>query len=553
MVMADKNADDFRNGRRSRGASPRSEENSDESDSDQDNGMRIGEEFQAEIPNFNPDQKFDSGANAMLVWAPNADLPDAKVDEYISIAKEKHGYNTEQALGMLFWHKHNVERALTDLANFTPFPDEWTAEDKVLFEQAFSFHGKSFHRIRQMLPDKSIASLVKYFYSWKKTRSRTSLMDRHAKKRACLQDGEVEGGSDAASSNSDEDIATKEDEEKNTCYNCGLHTTQLHVTSLGSQCSSCYQYWRRTGVMRSTGPKRHESMQGRHNPIKHKRKPPKGMYLDSTDLLAMVTGQPAQPEAILKSLDNDIINYKRQVQNNKQLLSLQKHKMSNGVDDFKPAEPPNKINSRWTNEELLLAVQGVRKYGKNFQAIAEVIGNKLEAHVRSFFINFRRRYNLDEVLAEFEAEHGTQIIPEDKSEVSSGSGEPAASLDSTAKTKDKENKMEVDQTDSSQATATAAPAKPAQTNGSSGATTTNTTVTTTVTTTTPHAPPPLLKQTVPPTTTSPASTTPTSTTPKLVPAQKTILQQPPPLLRPANSTAQNAKTVIPAGAKDGKD
>ena len=52
---------------------------------------------------------------------------------------------------MLFWHKHNVEKALADLPNFTPFPDEWTVEDKVLFEQAFSFHGKSFHRIRQMV------------------------------------------------------------------------------------------------------------------------------------------------------------------------------------------------------------------------------------------------------------------------------------------------------------------------------------------------------------------------------------------------------------------
>ncbi len=52
---------------------------------------------------------------------------------------------------MLFWHKHNIDKALTDLANFTPFPDEWTVEDKVLFEQAFSFHGKSFHRIRQMV------------------------------------------------------------------------------------------------------------------------------------------------------------------------------------------------------------------------------------------------------------------------------------------------------------------------------------------------------------------------------------------------------------------
>jgi len=77
----------------------------------------------------------------------------SKVDDYITLAKEKYGYNGEQALGMLYWHKHDLEKAILDLANFTPFPDDWTVEDKVLFEQAFQFHGKSFHRIRQMVWD----------------------------------------------------------------------------------------------------------------------------------------------------------------------------------------------------------------------------------------------------------------------------------------------------------------------------------------------------------------------------------------------------------------
>lgn len=89
------------------------------------------------------------------------------VDEYITLAKEKYGYNGEQALGMLFWHKHDLERAVLDLANFTPFPDEWSVEDKVLFEQAFQFHGKSFHRIRQMVNIifSQIESLY-YLQSW---------------------------------------------------------------------------------------------------------------------------------------------------------------------------------------------------------------------------------------------------------------------------------------------------------------------------------------------------------------------------------------------------
>lgn len=89
----------------------------------------------------------DTFINSMFIIDPSLIL----VDEYIILSKEKYGYNGEQALGMLFWHKHNLERAVLDLSNFTPFPDEWTVEDKVLFEQAFQFHGKSFHRIRQMV------------------------------------------------------------------------------------------------------------------------------------------------------------------------------------------------------------------------------------------------------------------------------------------------------------------------------------------------------------------------------------------------------------------
>lgn len=32
---------------------------------------------------------------------------------------------------MLYWHGYDVEKAIHDLPNFTPLPDEWTVEDKV--------------------------------------------------------------------------------------------------------------------------------------------------------------------------------------------------------------------------------------------------------------------------------------------------------------------------------------------------------------------------------------------------------------------------------------
>ena len=58
------------------------------------------------------------------------------------------------------------------------------------------------------------------------------------------------------------------------------------------------------------GPKSAQSL--RHS-IKNKRKPPRGMYLKYEDLLALATGPPGQGEAILKSLDAEIVALKRTV------------------------------------------------------------------------------------------------------------------------------------------------------------------------------------------------------------------------------------------------
>ena len=48
-----------------------------------------------------------------------------------------------------------------------------------------NFMESAFHFILIILfqlPDKCISSLVKYYYAWKKTRNRTSLMDRQARR-----------------------------------------------------------------------------------------------------------------------------------------------------------------------------------------------------------------------------------------------------------------------------------------------------------------------------------------------------------------------------------
>ncbi|XP_065104824.1 REST corepressor 2 isoform X1 [Paramisgurnus dabryanus] len=364
------------------------DESSDEEHTHADSMIRVGGDYQAQIPEFNPDSATrysEKDQRSMLVWSPNTIVSDAMLDEYIVMAKEKHGYNMEQALGMLLWHKHDVEKSLADLANFTPFPDEWTVEDKVLFEQAFSFHGKSFHRIQQMLPDKLISSLVKYYYSWKKTRTRTSVMDRQARK--LLSKREKDESNDEME---EREPGSDSDFEINARKEAG----KQHSGNGGSDKGSS-----------KSGPTRKENQgaQYRHHPLRARRRPPKGMHLGQEDIVALSASTDSGAVTV-RHLDTQLVSLKRQVQSIKQSNSVLKHNIGEGIDGVRATEPNQKMNSRWTTEEQLLAVQAVRKYGKDFAAIADVIGNKTVAQVSSFFVSYRRRFNLDEVLREWQAE-----------------------------------------------------------------------------------------------------------------------------------------------------
>ncbi|XP_029610436.1 REST corepressor 2 isoform X2 [Salmo trutta] len=369
------------------GNNQHSEEDSSDEEHAHDSMIRVGGDYQAQIPELNPDTPSrynEKEQRSMLVWCPNSLISDAMLDEYILMAKEKHGYNMEQALGMLLWHKHDVECSLADLANFTPFPEEWTIEDKVLFEQAFSFHGKSFHRIQQMLPDKLVSGLVRYYYSWKKTRTRTSVMDRQARRlvrKTDKEDGndEIEGD---PGSDSDFEIDTKKETVK-----------QQSSSGSGGE----------RGAPGRSNPQRKESVgaQYRHHPLRARRRPPKGMHLNPEDIMAVSANH---QHGSGRQLDTHLVSLKRRVQSIKQNNSSMKHCLDEGIDNLRPTGPAPKMNSRWSTEEQLLAVQAIRRYGKDFAVVAEVIGNKTLAQVSSFFVSYRRRFNLDEVVKEWQAE-----------------------------------------------------------------------------------------------------------------------------------------------------
>ena len=65
--------------------------------------------------------------------------------------------------------------------------------------------------------------------------------------------------------------------------------------------------------------------------------------------------------------------------------------------------------------------------------MAEVLGNKSVSQCRNFFVNYRRRYNLQQVLDEYEAEQGitSSDRKDDDLQVLHMSGSPGSSGNSS--------------------------------------------------------------------------------------------------------------------------
>uniref|UniRef100_S4RP21 REST corepressor 1 n=1 Tax=Petromyzon marinus TaxID=7757 RepID=S4RP21_PETMA len=267
-------------------------------------GIRVGSAFQATIPEFSPEQTWhclpdkhsvaqpnpslppacargilvmprertrDRDREDVPVWSPHHSIPEEQLDEYLSVAKEVHGYSTEQHWGLLLWHAHNIERSLADMPNFAPDADEWGETERALFEQAYGFHGKSFHLIQQMLPGKSIGSLVRHYYTWKQTRTRTSVMDREERRQASRR----------AQLHSDEELdgAQEEEDEEDNASDSDYHPYKKMKRE------------RRDGPPASPPP-RHRAHRAHHHHHHHsgrdRRHPPRHMYLEQSDLQVVV-------------------------------------------------------------------------------------------------------------------------------------------------------------------------------------------------------------------------------------------------------------------------
>lgn len=334
--------------------------------------MRVGSEYQAEVqPQVDNGDAGQNGIGSVLIWKPSQVLKNDDMEAYLTMALEKFGYEMEQALGLLYWHSYNIEQAVEDLPNFCPLQDEWSMEDKVIFEQAFQYHGKNFQRIRAMLPEKPISSLVKYYYLWKRTYSQYSLMDKHARRNG----KRLSAG-----------IPLSNDETESTQSGSSRSDSQVFHPPLTLPPSA---------IILGAG-------KGKQLP--------RGMFLSPNEMSALASDTEGTQ---LRRCDKEIVDLKHQIQLNKQDIMIAKNGGGVNIESLRPSDFMRKsgttVPTRWNEEELRIALEVIHDHGKDYEAMANALEDKTVAQCRNFFTNYKRKLNLPRVIAEYEIRHGRKL------------------------------------------------------------------------------------------------------------------------------------------------
>jgi hypothetical protein len=196
------------------------------------------------------------------------------------------------------------------------------------------------------------------------------------------------------------------------CCNCEVANVAgtigpMHSTPKGILCEEFFIYWQNSGLMRP-------ELQPSNPTIKKIKRPPKNMALDLDNLMAMNIYDRASTSDVdgnetidpVDKLEDEIRLESALIQSLNQSIGDLTHRAREGMESVRLpmavsssgflTTTANIHSSTWSTEEILLAIQAFGKYGKDFDAVARIIGpSKSVIDVETFFLENRERYKLD--------------------------------------------------------------------------------------------------------------------------------------------------------------
>ena len=180
--------------------------------------VRVGREYQADIPPYSTANTTSQPDNTLLLWAPNQ-LDEETVRDYLYSAclvlgecgREvlplgKQCRDDELALYHLNKTGHKSAKALKEIRScsrleegldpdgFFRQADCWGAEECEKFEAGLRRYWKNFYEVQRiMLPHRKLQEVVEFYYFWKKSERYECFLQRSRKKKGGVSQGREEG------------------------------------------------------------------------------------------------------------------------------------------------------------------------------------------------------------------------------------------------------------------------------------------------------------------------------------------------------------------------
>ncbi|XP_067571577.1 nuclear receptor corepressor 1 isoform X1 [Pseudorca crassidens] len=245
------------------------------------------------------------------------------------------------------------------------FMNVWTDHEKEIFKDKFIQHPKNFGLIASYLERKSVPDCVLYYYLTKKNENYKALVRRNYGKRRGRNQQQIarpsqeekveEKEEDKAEKTEKKEEEKKDEEEKDEKEDSKENTKEKDKTE--STAEETEEREQATPRGRKTA-----NSQGRR-----KGRVTRSMTSEAAAASAAAAAATEEPPPPLPPPPEPI--------------------------STEPVE-----TSRWTEEEMEVAKKGLVEHGRNWAAIAKMVGTKSEAQCKNFYFNYKRRHNLDNLL-----------------------------------------------------------------------------------------------------------------------------------------------------------
>ncbi|XP_029783958.1 nuclear receptor corepressor 1 isoform X13 [Suricata suricatta] len=245
------------------------------------------------------------------------------------------------------------------------FMNVWTDHEKEIFKDKFIQHPKNFGLIASYLERKSVPDCVLYYYLTKKNENYKALVRRNYGKRRGRNQQQIarpsqeekveEKEEDKAEKTEKKEEEKKDEEEKEDKEDSKENTKEKDKTE---------------GAAEETEEREQATPRGRktaNSQGRRKGRITRSMTNEAAAASAAAAAATEEPPPPLPPPPEPI--------------------------STEPVE-----TSRWTEEEMEVAKKGLVEHGRNWAAIAKMVGTKSEAQCKNFYFNYKRRHNLDNLL-----------------------------------------------------------------------------------------------------------------------------------------------------------